>query len=766
MIAWLAYANMANSFSPSGLIGQQHSMEIYNPGQCLLRVSPLRVLSSTEILGEHTTSESPMDDGDDDDESDELILEFIDMVQTTEPGFLDVDDVDILREIMDKYTSNGIVIEGVEPAQVLENLLYRLIAEWQASIEAGDEDKEAAYCPSAKDFDIVLSAWKDSDNEDNVFRVLSILSDQRELVLAGNPSVQPTLSSIQTVLKTLARSRERGIDKRAMQVFESIGEFGLEPDADLYSTIVTIVAKSRAPGAPERAEKLVKEGVKQHPPQIIDGKFAGIGVDAFNAIVVAYAKSRKENGPQRAQSLIAYMDQVDADSGNLGICSPNTKTFTSLIDAYCQQNDWDSVSQADQMFNRLLDQFLEGNEDLEPSVATWTIVINAWGRLSKKNRRGAADRAGRLLRRMEDLSREGRISAKPDVITYVTCMNAFAFARGGEDAGEAEKLLEEMNELYMDGDGTMKPSARSIKVVADAWIKQRDMESAEQLLDDYEHFLFAEDEEKQTQNAKDLFQSMLLGYAQQDNMDRARSYLDYMLEKGVTPDNLCFERLIETYTRIDDDSSLKMSLEVFELVEKHRKEGSIDPNERVYNTFIRAITKYRVPQMHKKAELLLKRMKKLYEDGNDSIEPTIFTYNTILNTCSESVHVEGSDQDDAFKTAVRVFSALKSSNEDADPVTFGNLLRCSQLLPEGDKKEKFISATFRLCAEQGYVNALVLRDLQIVAQEDLWRSILGVTQGEPDIEMLPSEWSYRVNIPKQRSNEGRRPRRGGRKEWQ
>ena len=84
-----------------------------------------------------------------------------------------------------------------------------------------------------------------------------------------------------------------------------------------------------------------------------------------------------------------------------------------------------------------------GNEDLEPNLATWTIVISAWARLSKKNRYGADERAGRLLKRMEDLSEAGRISFKPDAIAYVTCMNAYAFSKNGSGAPEAEKLLGE-----------------------------------------------------------------------------------------------------------------------------------------------------------------------------------------------------------------------------------------------------------------------------------------------------------------------------------
>ncbi len=686
----------------------------------------------------------------------ELVLDFIHMVQSTPACQLELNEVDLLRKIMVQFANETPTeIEGVETPQIVETLLRRLVSEWKAALQANDFEKAKAFRPAAEDFRMAISAWASSENPDKVIHLLSILSDQRELYIMDQPFLQPSLSTIKIVMNVLSKSRERGMDKRALQVFESLDEFGLVADAELHGLMVFIIAKSRAPNAAQRAENMLRDAVERFPPGLVDGKFTGVGVDTFNAVVVAYAKSGQQDGPIRAQELIAYMDQVDSENGSFGICSPNVMTFTSLIDAYCQQNEWESVSQADRMLNRLLEQFLEGNEDLEPTVATWTIVINAWGRLSRKNRRGAADRAGRLLRRMEDLHQEGRISYKPDAITYVTCMNAYAFSKGGEDAGEAEKLLEEMNELYLDGDESMKPSPRSVRIVADAWIKAGDMDSAEQFLDDYEDYLYGDGDDDQSEIAEetiDMYRSMLFGYTKIGNMDRARFYLDFMIEKKMKPDNLCFDRLIEGYTKVGGQDSLKQSLQVFEILEKCRRDGVVKPNERVYTSFIRALTKGKVLDMHKKAETLLNRMHVLYESGNDGIKPTVFTYNAVLNACAESIHVNGTSRDDAFKTAIRVFTELRSGRERFDHVTFGNMLRCSLLLPDSEKRDKYVSATFQLCCEQGFVNSFVVRDLQLAVPEKLWRSLLNVPQGEPDIESLPSSWSYRIEHTKPRDS--------------
>ena len=697
-------------------------------------------LSATSVKADEEVG--TYDDSHEDDQTD-LVIGFVNMVLRETPrGEMKADEVDLLREIMTDFPMD---VKEVDPATVVESLLHRLLDEWDTAMRDEDEEREKIFRPLEIDFFRAISTWEKSDNADKVVHVLSLLSDQRELFLSDLETIKPELETIKSVLRTLAASRERGLDKRASVVFNSLQDYGLVADAEIYELLISIVAKSRARGAAERAEKLLREGIKHYPPQMVSGVVSGISTDAFNSVVTAYAKSGEDRGPEKAENLIMYMDQIDTDNGSLGVCSPTINTFTSLIDAYAQQNEWEAATQADRILNQLLDQYLEGNDDLEPNIATWTIVINAWARLSKKNRNGAAERAGKLLKRMEDLWQAGRISHKPDAIAYVTCMNAFAFSKNGVGAEEAEKLLNEMNEYYLDGDDSMKPSARSIKIVVDSWVKNGDMERAEDFLDNYEDYLVSENEADVPEIVRDLYRSMLFGYTQQGDTSRAKFYLEYMIENGMEPDSFCFDRIIEANTRIAPEKNLKESLGIFELMEKCRQAGTVQPDERVYTSFIRALTKGRPIGLHKKADVLLQRMKKLSEQGSRTLKPSIFTYNAVIFACAESLYLEDDSSEDAFKTAVKVFNELRNSKERPDHVTYGNMIRCSRLLPDGEQKNKFVSATFRLCCEKGYVNSFVVRDLQECVSEDLWRELLGCRSGPVELDFLPSDWSYMID---------------------
>mmetsp|Transcript_10007 Transcript_10007/g.24323 ORF Transcript_10007/g.24323 Transcript_10007/m.24323 type:complete len:477 (+) Transcript_10007:3-1433(+) len=462
-------------------------------------------------------------------------------------------------------------------------------------------------------------------------------------------------------------------------------------------------------------------------------------------------------------------------------CAPNAKTFTSLVDAYAQTNDWDSVTEAQGILNNLINQYLlqEGNgKHLEPSVATWTIVIAAWMRLSKKGRNGAAKRAGDLLRRMDSLSSSGRISAKPDAITYVTVFNAYVYSKFQDEVKEAEELLEEMNEIYLDGDDTFKPSVRSIKTLLDAWTRLGAVDRAEEVLKTYEDILEeAENNEDGvarhtmcSEDWQDIYKSLLIGYARLGNPTRATAYLNVMIENDdMEPDSMCYERIIDAHLRLGKEDLAKKSQEIFQLLEKRRKAGAIRPTERVFTAFIRALTKGKVEGLHKKADLVLQRMHSLAGEGYPDLQPTIFTYNAVLNACAETVNIKATPLEESFQTSIRIFTQLREEM-DPDHVTFANMLHCANLLASASnkqKKDKFVAATFKLSCKTGNVNNYLLRDLSKVASKDVWKELTGVSvASEQDVEIdideaskllvqLPTPWKRRT-IDRQKPSGNRR----------
>jgi hypothetical protein len=437
---------------------------------------------------------------------------------------------------------------------------------------------------------------------------------------------------------------------------------------------------------------------------------------------------------------------------------PTINSFTSLIDAHSQTNTWDGANQCERIFNRVLDMYLvDGDVLFEPSIVSWSVVLSAWGRLAKKNHRGASERADKIFLRMETLFREGRITNGPDHILYIKCMNANACSETVEGLQRAKDILDEMNEKYMDGDDKFIPTARSVYVLIDGWVHSslpNKLEEAETILNSYKDHLFTIESFDDKSSLPAIYKSMVIGWANDGDPILAQEYLEEMIEKGLTLDSFCFEKVIESNTQVNDSGSMKRSYKVFQSLEECRLlREEVAPTERAYTTFIRAMTKAHVPNLARKSYSMLQRMHELYQQGSKSIRPTVFAYNAVLLACAESTSPTNIDMEqskEALKIAVTIFNELRGGRPgscELDHVSFGNMLRCSNLLTsDSSQRDELITSVFNLCCERGYVNQFILRDLYMVASEDLRQKLLGVRSPLNDISLedMPTSWQRSV----------------------
>jgi pentatricopeptide repeat protein len=371
--------------------------------------------------------------------------------------------------------------------------------------------------------------------------------------------------------------------------------------------------------------------------------------------------------------------------------------------------------------------------------------MSAWKRLASKGNRNAPERAGDLLERMEKWSDEGKLNTKPDNVAYFTVLTSWAISKEDGAAEKADAILEKVLKFYMAGDLSMKPSPKSFRVVIDAYVKKslpQGLKRSEALLARMEQLHGKIDNEHN--DLADSYKSLLFGYCKfGGNPTKAESFLRAMIENGMKPDSFCFDKILEAYTQSDDPNALPRSCGIFELMEQCRVSGDLKPNERVYTSFIRALTKGNVKNLAKKSRIVLDRMQDLYHAGNKGIEPTVFTYNAVLHACAACSDLESvEERTQAFEVALKTFNELrKIPKEHCDHVTFGNLMRCAPLMQDETKQIALLTATFRQCCQEGWVNSYIVRDLQNSAPESLWRDLLLTPSGIVDMDDFPMEWS-------------------------
>lgn len=201
-----------------------------------------------------------------------------------------------------------------------------------------------------------------------------------------------------------------------------------------------------------------------------------------------------------------------------------------------------------------------------------------------------------------------------------------------------------------------------------------------------------------------------------------------------------------------DQALMDRAYAVFSLVQEHQELGTVKPNEHVYTTFIRVLTKARVPNLAEKARLLLQRMRMLSSvEGHHalSLRPTKFTYNAVLLAATTD-----HDASSALGIALQTFNEMrKDTTVELDHVSIGNMLRCATMLEDPTKRMAFVQSTFRLGCQHGLVNTFLLRDLRLVTTTEQRQQLLGIddyseaddddsTDLENMLQTLPREWTY------------------------
>jgi len=375
----------------------------------------------------------------------------------------------------------------------------------QRSVEAreGGGDAEGGGAPSrftAADvisFNAVLNAWAKCGCPE---RAAALLGRMEHLSKVGSIPFVPNDISYATAIDAWAQSGEKGapseaegILRRLCEAYEDENNGGGDGDWDrdrdrgrdwdrdgdnkagaraaavrptvrMYSSVIHAHAKSRQPGSALAAERLLKRMEECHPPS---------------------------SGPPSPSSsdLVSRRHLRPAPR-------PNAYCYTSVIAAWAKTRAGGSARRAVHVLNRMLDRYLSGDASLRPTVVAYAAVIDAWA--SSGEGGFAAERAEELLRDLEDGAEEGLPA--PNVFCYASACKAWARSGRPECGVRAEVVYRRMLERLprereakgvgdqaQDWDVSLWPNAIAATAVIDAWAKSSDEEAArhaERILDE------------------------------------------------------------------------------------------------------------------------------------------------------------------------------------------------------------------------------------------------------------------------------------------
>ncbi len=256
----------------------------------------------------------------------------------------------------------------------------------------------------------------------------------------------------------------------------------IRPDVRSYTKVINAISRSFsredagewAEGMLDKMESLYKSGEND---SVKPNTFT------YTAVIEAYANSGAPNAAQKAEEICNRMVQKYQE-GDPNV-TPSARSFNAVIHAYAKSRDEGAAEQAELVFDRMMELYEEsGLEEIKPNAVNFNSLIGAWAKCGKIE---SARRAEEILERMEALYKAGDESMKPTTVSFNTAIDAYAKS-GEEGAAErAARLLEHMQELHDSGfDVDAKPNVRSFNSVINAWAKSRHEDAAlkaEELLD-------------------------------------------------------------------------------------------------------------------------------------------------------------------------------------------------------------------------------------------------------------------------------------------
>jgi hypothetical protein len=179
---------------------------------------------------------------------------------------------------------------------------------------------------------------------------------------------------------------------------------------------------------------------------------------SLNKSLKALAQSKERGAATRAEQLLLRVEKLYNDGYYAQ--TPDVISYNTVMNAWSKSGERYSAQRAEDLLFRMEDLHLKGNDGVRPNTRSFNTVINAF---AKSGGRGSAQRAMELLEYMEVMCEAGNRHVRPDTITYNCVLDALARSREDRHAAEkAERLLRRMQKRYASGDLHVKPNARSM----------------------------------------------------------------------------------------------------------------------------------------------------------------------------------------------------------------------------------------------------------------------------------------------------------------
>ena len=278
--------------------------------------------------------------------------------------------------------------------------------------------------PDGRSYNLVLGTIARERGGIEAERFLESMHQARS---SGDTNVPlPDVTSFNVVIDAFASVGDAGravavLEKMEAGVWDRLADDGGEdalprPTTRTYTSVLDALSKSNQLDAGDLAEAILCRMSEMRA--VSDGGSEKMRPDtrAYNAVIRCYANaggSRGREAALRSEGVLDNMEKRYAETGDESV-RPDAYTYSSVITAWSKS---DAGEEGGRRAEAVLERMIEGAGDIYPSPHSFNAAIAAWGR---SGTRGSAQKAERLLRRMDGLYEEGNQNLKPNVFTFTS----------------------------------------------------------------------------------------------------------------------------------------------------------------------------------------------------------------------------------------------------------------------------------------------------------------------------------------------------------
>lgn len=345
--------------------------------------------------------------------------------------------------------------------------------------------KEQKMIVTTIHFNTVLNAHATLGSGKRAAMLLKLMED----MTAQNSRIRPDLFTYNTVLKALAKSKEKGSIERAKEIIATMEKSDhIKPNTVSYNTLILAHVNHGAQGGVantvrgilNKMEMLYLKGVNSVMPtsttytSVIKGEFGNIYIEdkllvnLYIVLLILYNLKacawEREDSVDHAERVLESLTKKSKKDKRF--ISPDTPIYNALLDCWAKSGSKEASKRAEEILQTMLTRYQEtGDLSVKPNVRTYTTIIDI---LAKGKTKGNTEKAMMILDEMERLCESGDTDSCPNVQTYTAAINCFARSKESDKAIKAVSILERMEEQYRRGNIAARPNIVAYNAVLNA----------------------------------------------------------------------------------------------------------------------------------------------------------------------------------------------------------------------------------------------------------------------------------------------------------